>query len=138
MEDLELTKEIVKSNPLLFNYNFNSVRTLGNNKKSLSNNKLSNLKEIAFNYNTEDNSDIYDEVMKNEMQFDDLKKEENIIIDGKQFKKSETYKIADKILKKCNWNKNKVKYNGYFGKGKLMFTNGMTLKEFEEKYRILP
>ena len=138
LEDLELTKEIVKSNPLLFNYNFNSVRTLGNNKKSLSNNKLSNLKEIAFNYNTEDNSDIYDEAMKNEMQFDDLKKEENVIIDGKQFKKSETYKIADKILKKCNWNKNKVKYNGYFGKGKLMFTNGMTLKEFEEKYRILP
>ena len=72
------------------------------------------------------------------MGFDDLKREENIIIDGKQFKKSETYKIADKILKKCNWNKNKVKYNGNFGKGKLMFTNGLTLLEFQEKYGILP
>ena len=137
LEDLELTKEIVNLNPLLFNYNFNGGKFLANDTNNKPNNKLINLKQIAFKSNSDDESEIYDN-MKNNMGFDDLKREENIIIDGKQFKKSETYKIADKILKKCNWNKNKVKYNGNFGKGKLMFTNGMTLKEFEEKYNILP
>ena len=137
LSDLELTKEIVHSNPLLFNYNFKGGKNMNNNKNNLNtNNKLNNLKQIAFKSISDDESEIYD-IMKNE-QFDDLKKEENVIIDGKQFKKSETYKIADKILKKCNWNKNKVKYNGNFGKGKLMFTNGLTLLEFQEKYGILP
>ena len=135
MEDLELTKEIVNSNPLLFNFNFNLGKNMNKNN-NIPNKKLDALKQMAFTSSNEEDSDIYDS-MKNET-FEDLKREENIIIDGKQFKKTETYKIADKILKKCNWNKNKVKYNGYFGKGKLMFTNGMTLKEFEEKYRILP
>ena len=133
---MELTKEIITSNPLLFNYNFNGGKNYYNNKKTISFNKLNNLKQIAFNINSDDSENY--EILKNELQFGDLKREENVIIDGKQFKKSETYKIADKILKKCNWNKNKVNYNGYFGKGKLMFTNGMTLKEFEEKYGILP
>ena len=137
LEDMELTKEIVNSNPLLFNYNFDKRKNENNNKVNISNNNnINNLIQIAFENNNDD-SDAYD-IMKNDMQFEDLKKEENIIIDGKQFKKSETYRIADKVLKKSNWYKNKVKYNGNFGKGKLMFTNGMTLKEFEEKYGILP
>ena len=85
----------------------------------------------------DEDSGVYD-IMENELPFDDLKKEENIIIDGKYFKKSETYEIADRILKKCNWNKKKVKYKGNFEKGKLMFTNGMILKDFEEKYGISP
>jgi hypothetical protein len=105
LEDLELTKEIITSNPLLFNYNFNGGRNYYNNKKTISFNKLNNLKQIAFNINSDDSENY--EILKNENQFEDLKREENVIIDGKQFKKSETYKIADKILKKCNWNKKK-------------------------------
>ena len=81
-------------------------------------------------------NDNYDDSYSNEgfikNEYDDLKKEENIIIDGKEFKKSETYKIADKILKKCNYNENKIKYKPY--EGGLMFTNGLTIKEFEAKY----
>ena len=136
LDDPELTKEIVNTNPLLFNYNFNLGKNI--NKNSFKpNKKLDILKQMAFTNSNDEDSEIFDNNTKND-NFEDLKKEENIIIDGKQYKKSETYKIADKILKKCNWNKNKVKYDGNFGKGKLMFTNGMTLKEFEEKYGILP
>ena len=51
---------------------------------------------------------------------------------GKEYKKSETYKIADKVLKKCNYNENKVKYNS--NEGGLMFTNGLTINDFEAKY----
>ena len=40
------------------------------------------------------------------------------------------YSILD--LKKCNYNENKVKYNS--NEGGLMFTNGLTINEFEAKY----
>ena len=69
---------------------------------------------------------------------DDLKKEENIVIDGKYYKKTDTNLIADKLLSKCNWNEKRNKYKKKFGSGKLMFTNGLTLKEFETKFAIFP
>ena len=136
LEDSELNKEIVNSNPLLYNFNFNGK----NNKnplKIIPNDQLNTLKEIAFVENNIEDSEEFNNI-KNDNQFEDLKKEENIIIDGKSYNKNDTYKIADKLLKKCNWNSNKVNYDSNFGKGKLMFTNGMTLKEFEEKYNLLP
>ena len=137
LEDLQITKDIVNSNPLLYNYNFSETTYMNDNKNIFSDAKMNNLKQIAFNIKKDEDSEVYD-IMENELPFDDLKKEENIIIDGKYFKKSETYEIADRILKKCNWNKKKVKYKGNFEKGKLMFTNGMILKDFEEKYGISP
>ena len=129
-EELEITKEIANSNPLLFNLNFNNVKN-ENINSPWTKDQLSVLKKMAFEKN-----DNYDDSYSNEgfikNEYDDLKKEENIIIDGKEFKKSETYKIADKILKKCNYNENKIKYKPY--EGGLMFTGGLTIKEFEAKY----
>ena len=136
LEDMDLTKEIINSNPLLYHVNFYGKKNSSHNK-IIPQNQLSSLKEMAFADNHEENSDEFNN-MKFDNQFEDLKKEENLVIDGKTYNKNETYKIADKILKKCNWNKNKVKYDGNFGKGKLMFTNGMTLKQFEEKYNLIP
>jgi len=136
LEDMDLTKEIINSNPLLYNVNFYGKKNYSHNKL-VPESQLSSLKEMAFMDNNEENSEEFNNI-KYDNQFEDLKKEENIVIDGKTFNKNETYKIADKILKKCNWNKNKVKYDGNFGKGKLMFTNGMTLKQFEERYNLIP
>ena len=136
LEDMDLTKEIINSNPLLYNVNFYGKKNYSHNK-IVPQSQLSSLKEMAFIDNHEENSEEFNS-MKFDNQFEDLKKEENVVIDGKTYSKNETYKIADKVLKKCNWNKNKVKYDGNFGKGKLMFTNGMTLKQFEEKYNLIP
>ena len=142
LNDLNITKDIVKSNPLLYNMNFTQAKNL-NKDNHLSEDKIQTLKKLAFKNENYDNSDENDSD-KNDLNFgkidayDDLKKEENVVLDGEQFKKNETYKIADKLLKTCNWNEKKVKYDGSFGKGKLMFTNGLTLKEFEEKYGLLP
>jgi hypothetical protein len=131
LEELELTKEIANSNPLLYNLNFNNIKTDFNNSHN-NQEQLNVLKKLAFE--NKDKSEEYsvsnDGNWKND--YDDLKKEENIVIDGKEYKKSETYKIADKLLKKCNYNENKVKYNS--NEGGLMFTNGLTIKEFEAKY----
>ena len=76
--------------------------------------------------------------MKTNEVYDEYKKEQNIVIDGEEFKKTELDKIADKVLNKCNWNEKKQKYTIRSGNGKLMFTNGLTLKEFEMKYGLLP
>ena len=130
LEELEITKEIANSNPLLFNLNFNNVKN-DNINYSWNRDQLNALKKIAFEKSDNlDDSFTNGGFIKNE--YEDLKKEENIIIDGKEYKKSETYKIADKILKKCNYNEKKIKYKPY--EGGLMFTNGLTIKEFESKY----
>ena len=131
MEELEITKEIANSNPLLFNLNFNNAKNEYNNS-AWTKDQFKALKKMAFEKNSNTNNDFFsnEPFIKNE--YDDLKKEEYINIDGKEYKKSETYKIADKILKKCNYNENMHKYKA--NEGGLMFTNGLTIKEFEAKY----
>ena len=141
LNDLEITKEIAKSNPLLFNINFNSIKTDINNIQA-SNDEMDNLKRLAFEIpeneeNNDDSKDYQNLNYKNEA-YDEFKKEENIFIDGQEFKKSETDKIADKILKKINYNEKKKKINSKLGQGKLMFTGGLTLNQFELKYGLLP
>ena len=130
LEELEITKDIANTNPLLFNLNFNNTKN-DNTITPKIEDQLSVLKMMAFEKNDKlDDSFTRNLFEKND--FDDFKKEDNIIIDGKEYKKSETYKIADKVLKKCNYNENKVKYNS--NEGGLMFTNGLTINDFEAKY----
>ena len=146
LKDSEITNEIMSLNPLLFKLNFSSNLKYKNNNF---NNKIDSpcffdklkmLKKIAFENNDEINA-ITSSKISNERTdtfFDELKKEEDIVIDGKYYKKTDTDKIASKVLKKCNYNNNKVDYKNMEGRGKLMFTNGLTVKEFEIKYGIIP
>ncbi len=141
LQDLEITKEIANSNPLLFNMNFNSIKADAHTI-NCSNEQLNNLKRLAFESTVDDDvsshSDSdYKTNFRNET-YEELKKEENVIIDGEEFKKTETDKIAEKVLEKCNWNGAFKKYNTKFDKGKLMFTGGLTLNQFERKYGIVP
>ena len=142
LQDLEITKEIANSNPLLFNMNFNSIKADINNI-DFTNDQLNKLKRLAFENNIDDNissdSDSeYKTNFRNET-YEEFKKDENIVIDGEEFKKTDTFKIADKVLQKCNWNQSSKKYNSNkFHQGKLMFTGGLTLNQFEQKYGIVP
>ena len=141
LQDLEITKEIANSNPLLFNMNFNSIKADAHTI-NCTNEQLNNLKRLAFESTVDDDvsshSDSdYKTNFRNET-YEELKKEENVIIDGEEFKKTETDKIAEKVLEKCNWNGAFKKYNTKFDKGKLMFTGGLTLNQFERKYGIVP
>ena len=132
--DTEINKELMTSNPLLYNLNFNSFKSDIKNGDEINKNKIKIIKKLAFQKDENENS--FEE--NDAFEIDDLKKEENILIDGKYFKKSEADLIANKLLSKCNWNEKKTKYRNQFGVGKLMFTGGLTLKEFETKYNILP
>ena len=130
----DIAEEIEAINPLLYNLNFSSVKN-DINSANISIEKIQSLQKMAFEEkNSSDESDSKEE----KFIMDDLKKEENIEIDGKYYKKSETDKIANALLNKCNWTEKKSKFNQKFGSGKLMFTNGLTLKEFEMKYGLVP
>ena len=133
LEDLEITKEIANSNPLLYNLNFNSIKN-ENINPPWSLDQLNIVKKMAFQKDKK--RDIQDEsfsgMMLGRNDFEDLRKEENVIIDGKEYKKSDIYEIADKVLQKCQYNGNKVKYKR--NEGGLMFTNGLSVKDFEAKY----
>ena len=139
LKDLEITKEIANSNPLLFNMNFNSIKA-DSGTFNVTNEQLDSLRKIAFEKNpSEEELSTKDikELIKGNNDFDEYKKDQNIVIDGQEFKRTELDKIADTVLKKCNWNEKKKKYSNK-GQGKLMFTNGLTLSEFEMKYGLLP
>lgn len=133
LEDLEITKEIANSNPLLYNLNFNSIKN-ENINPPWSLDQLNTVKKMAFQ--KDKMRDIQEETFTSAMfgrnDFEDLRKEENVIIDGKEYKKTDIYEIADKVLQKCHYNGNKVKYKR--NEGGLMFTNGLSVKEFEAKY----
>ena len=133
LQDLDINKEIAHSNPLLYNLNFNGGK-VENTFNQTNIEKLNILKKLAFEETNNQEESEANEIYK--LDYDDLNKEENIIINGMEFKKTETDRIADELLKKCNWNEKTVKYKSY--DGKLMFTNGLTVKEFEAKYGLLP
>jgi hypothetical protein len=145
IKDLELKKEIMSTNPLLFklyfrNYKNNNIDFNNHFRSNLFKNSFSyeqtkKIKEIAFK-----NKEIYNlsNSKDRDNYYEGIKKEENVLIDGKFYPKSEADIIARKVLKKCNWNNYKKKHKNTEGRGKLMFTNGLTVKEFEIKYGLLP
>jgi hypothetical protein len=65
--------------------------------------------------------------------------EEKITIEGEEFYKSDIDKIARKVLTGCNFVHKKNKNNNTelaCGDGKLMFTCGMTIKDFMKKHHL--
>jgi len=61
------------------------------------------------------------------------------MIDNQQFNISQINEIANKILNKCNISKSKNRNNNTFLKakeGKLMMTNGISISEFQRKYKL--
>lgn len=66
--------------------------------------------------------------------------EDKILIEDEEFLKSETDKIARKVLKVCNYSHKKNLNNNKIlktGEGKMMITNGLTLNEFNKKYNLI-
>ena len=62
-----------------------------------------------------------------------LRRQNNVLINGKYYNKKDLKGISDDLLKKCNYvSKHFEPKNS--GNGKLMFTRGMTVNEFAKKY----
>ena len=131
LKELNILKQVANSNPFLYNLNYNNYKK-DNIDSNYNKSQLELLKKLAFLKSESMDDTFYNNVEPNKNEYDDIKKEENIYIDGKEFKKNDIDKIAGKLLNKYYWNESKVKYKP--DDGGLMFTNGLTIREFEAKY----
>ena len=70
------------------------------------------------------------------------KQEEKIKVNGIEYRKNDLENLSKAIMESCNYTKKKYRDSdniySHSGNGKLMFTNGLTVKEFEQKYHINP
>jgi len=131
LKELNILKQVVNSNPFLYNINYKNYKK-DNIDSNYNKSQFELLKKLAFLKRESMDDTFYNNVEPNKNEYDDIKKEENIYIDGKEFKKNDIDKIAGKLLNKFYYNESKVKYKP--DNGGLMFTNGLTIREFEAKY----
>lgn len=98
------------------------------------NNKNEQQRNVEYNYNFD--KDYYSRI--NGLEEFQKKVEEKIVIDGIPYNKSDLEHLSTKILEKCKWKHPKTADEDSFkaGSGKLMFTNGMSILEFEQKYHL--
>ena len=129
-EDDELLSE--KELKIKYDKNKNPFK----NKETFEKNKIKFIKDIAFNKGKKisNKNDDFDENKLNDKNVD----EDNIMIDDEIFNKKNQFElIANKILDKCNIFNHKSKFNNTILKkrnGKLMFTRGLSVNQFEKKY----
>ena len=106
-------------------------------------NSSENHKKLKF---TEE-IDVYSHFKNNPLAFfqslrdDKRNKDDLIFIDKEEFKKTDINKISHKVLKNCNFFQNKNKNSRdqlKMGNGKMMFTNGLSIKEFSKLHNLNP
>ena len=104
LDDLSLTKEVVNINPLLFQYNINYMKNIlnKNNKDIYLKDKISTLKKMAFEKNKTNENILKEEKYDNNFYNMTMQNEEMMNNEEKYLAKNSD-KIADKLLKKCNW-----------------------------------
>ena len=107
------------------------------NREVFEKNKIKLIKDIAFNKDKNGNN-RRDEFDENKLLYDKNIDEDNIMIDDEVYNKKNQFElITNKILDKCNIFNHKSKFNNTILKkrnGKLMFTRGLSVNQFEEKY----
>ena len=138
---------------ILLQYN-NNLNKNEENKEQLEE-KFYNLKEEISRQKRIKNKDRYNqfvkrfakstyglrkkEIMEKMEDFQEDKKSDFVVIDGKVFKKNDMKNITHKIFKKCNYLNSKSEFNeGSLVKnnGKLMFTSGLTVNDFSLKFNL--
>jgi len=138
-----LKKDIIKKNPFLAkkydtlsteasdqDYALTILKTLSGHDSVFSSNGK---KSVKFNFPG---------LVKEDAHYDVKKEEggERIVVGDEQFLKSDINLITRKVLQKCNYFHSKNKNNNTrlrAGDGKLMFTSGMSISEFKEKYNFI-
>ena len=104
-----------------------------NKSTNINNNNTNNDNDIKSNINDEDDEDANEDyyIRKNE---------EKIKIDGIEYRKNDLENLSKAIMSKCKYTRHKFRDSdsnySKNGQGKLMFTNGLTVEEFEKKYHI--
>ena len=131
---LRLNDEVENMNKMKYNKNQNPFRK----KEIFEENKIKLLGSLAFKKNTQVSNKDEDDFLDENKLFEKNLDEDNIMVDDQVFdKKSQFELITNKILHKCNIFNHKSKFNNTILKkrnGKLMFTRGLSINQFEKKY----
>ena len=132
---LKLNDEIESISKIKYEKNKNPFKK----KEIFEENKIKLLGDIAFNKGNQGNSKDDDNFLdENRLLFDKNVDEDNIMVDNHIFNKKNQFELlTNKILDKCNVYNHKSKFNNTILKkrnGKLMFTRGLSINQFEEKY----
>ena len=132
---LKLNDEIESISKIKYEKNKNPFKK----KEIFEENKIKLLGDIAFNKGNQGNSKDDDNFLdENRLLFDKNVDEDNIMVDNHVYNKKNQFElITNKILDKCNIYNHKSKFNNTILKkrnGKLMFTRGLSVNQFEEKY----
>ena len=133
----QLNEEIEDMSKIKYDKNKNPFKK----KEKFEEKKIKLLGDIAFKPNLPQNSvrneDIEDFLDENKI-FDKNVDEDNIMVDNHIFNKKNQFELlTNKILDKCNVYNHKSKFNNTTLKkrnGKLMFTRGLSINQFEKKY----
>ena len=132
---LKLNDEIENISKIKYEKNKNPFKK----KEIFEESKIKLLGDIAFNKgNQGSNKEDDNFIDENRLLFDKNVDEENIMVDNHVYNKKNQFElITNKILDKCNIYNHKSKFNNTILKkrnGKLMFTRGLSINQFEEKY----
>ena len=132
---LKLNDEIENISKIKYDKNKNPFKK----KEIFEESKIKLLGDIAFNKGNQGNNKEDDNLIdENRLLFDKNVDEENIMVDNHVYNKKNQFElITNKILDKCNIYNHKSKFNNTILKkrnGKLMFTRGLSINQFEEKY----
>ena len=126
-------------------FNFDVIKHLAfdNNKKKNfpiidnNNTSISHIEDnnnIDLSNNSHSNEEYEDYNMKKQV--------ERIKVNGIDYNKNDLENLSKAIMESCKVTKKKFRKDdskySHSGNGKLMFTNGLTLKEFEMKYHLNP
>ena len=88
-------------------------------------------------YSSPNDKDYYAKI--NGLEEFQKKSMEKIVIDGVSYNKNDLEHLSTKILEKCKWRAEKnpcIEESFKAGSGKLMFTNGLSIVDFEKKYNL--
>ena len=140
--DDDVEKKLKKNDIKNYSKNFNPIKK--NRGKSMDPESMKILTSLAFKEN-EDKRNKEDEKNDSIQKIDiESKKklidENNVLIGNEIFYKGTQFNIiANKVLNLCNVYQKKNRYNDTNlkkGNGKMMFTQGLTLNQFGEKYHL--
>ncbi len=122
--------------------NFDVVKSLAFNNKKRKNISLVKIENKTYHNTKIDDNENNSSSNEGYEDYGLRKQEEKIKVNGIEYKKNDLEHLSKAIMESCNVSRKKYRKSdsqySHTGNGKLMFTNGLTLKEFEKKYHINP
>ena len=141
--DDDIEKKLKNDEYIPYNKNYNPIKKYDMNGKDVINSEsMQNLTSMAFT--SPQDSSIKNEDSEQTMKVHNVKNKKNLVDENNVligneilYKATQFDLIANRVLKLCNVYQKKNRHNNGSlkkGNGKMMFTQGLSVNQFEKKY----